>query len=618
MWGNLFSRLNATQKGMILVLVPVVVQFLFIALIYRVFTQAAEGFETIRRGKAAILRLHKNEINFARMIFILSDTSYIGNPEEYLRASSRIKVVYSADKAWTDLELKQFPELAPAIELAGRLGEQYDSLYRAGMDSAKKGSAAIEKFANEIGVNAGFNLYVDQRNLARMIIDIERKALESQPEQLARERTIVIAAFSLMLLTGFCVSGALALLFARDIVERLERIADKARLLAAGKPVPLKGEGSDEIAMLDAIISDAASTLSDVRAREAVVLDNAADVICSLDSKLRFTAVGEASSKIWRYSPDQLLGLSLLSVLAEDTIDRTHGAFSRLATASPDNSAATEGRVENRIRCSDGTYKDSIWTINWSAEKRAYFCVVHDVTELRSVEKLKQHFLSVASHDLRAPLAAVNLNVSLLMDGKKGDISDGAKKELSRVQSSVERLSALVGELLELEKLEAGRLKLDLTAVAASDVCEAAKELLFGLAQKSNIKLSGPSGEALLIAEEKRMVQLLTNLLSNAIKFSPPDSTVWIEIVKLEKFAEIRIKDEGPGISVADRVLIFDKFRQSETAETISQKGTGLGLAIVRALAESHGGEVGVESELGKGSTFFVRIPLFVDGEMGP
>jgi signal transduction histidine kinase len=274
--------------------------------------------------------------------------------------------------------------------------------------------------------------------------------------------------------------------------------------------------------------------------------------------------------------------------------------------------------VENRIRCSDGTYKDSIWTINWSAEKRAYFCVVHDVTELRSVEKLKQHFLSVASHDLRAPLAAVNLNVSLLMDGKKGDISDGAKKELSRVQSSVERLSALVGELLELEKLEAGRLKLDLTAVAASDVCEAAKELLFGLAQKSNIKLSGPSGEALLIAEEKRMVQLLTNLLSNAIKFSPPDSTVWIEIVKLEKFAEIRIKDEGPGISVADRVLIFDKFRQSETAETISQKGTGLGLAIVRALAESHGGEVGVESELGKGSTFFVRIPLFVDGEMGP
>ncbi len=77
---------------MILVLVPVVVQFLFIALIYRVFTQAAEGFETIRRGKAAILRLHKNEINFARMIFILSDTSYIGNPEEYLRASSRIKL----------------------------------------------------------------------------------------------------------------------------------------------------------------------------------------------------------------------------------------------------------------------------------------------------------------------------------------------------------------------------------------------------------------------------------------------------------------------------------------------------------------------------------------------
>lgn len=224
---------------------------------------------------------------------------------------------------------------------------------------------------------------------------------------------------------------------------------------------------------------------------------------------------------------------------------------------------------------------------------------------------MKQHFLSVASHDLRAPLAAVNMNVSLLMEGKRGEISDGARKELTRVQFSVERLNALVAELLELEKLEAGKLYLDLAAVSASDVCEAAKELLFGLAHKSDITFSGPSGEALLLADEKRMVQLITNLLSNAIKFSPPHSTVSIKIVKHERFAEIRIKDDGPGISAEDSVLIFDKFRQTVTAETVAQKGTGLGLAIVKALAESHGGAVGIESELGKGSTFFVCIPLF-------
>ncbi len=112
------------------------------------------------------------------------------------------------------------------------------------------------------------------------------------------------------------------------------------------------------------------------------------------------------------------------------------------------------------------------------------------------------------------------------------------------------------------------------------------------------------------MAEEKRMVQMITNLMSNAIKFSPKDSTVTISIVKDETFAEIRISDQGPGIAADDKALIFEKFRQSRTAEGVTAKGTGLGLAIVRALAESHGGEVGVESEVGKGSTFFIRVPL--------
>jgi signal transduction histidine kinase len=104
---------------------------------------------------------------------------------------------------------------------------------------------------------------------------------------------------------------------------------------------------------------------------------------------------------------------------------------------------------------------------------------------------------------------------------------------------------------------------------------------------------------------------MIANLLSNAIKFSPKNGTVTISIVKKDRCAEIRISDEGPGIAPEDRTLIFDKFRQSRTAEAVAAKGTGLGLAIVRALAESHGGEVGIESEVGRGSTFYVSIPLF-------
>ena len=181
------------------------------------------------------------------------------------------------------------------------------------------------------------------------------------------------------------------------------------------------------------------------------------------------------------------------------------------------------------------------------------------------------------------------------------------------MQASANRLTELVAELLELEKLEAGKLNLDLAPVSASDVCEAAKELLLGLAQKNSVQLKGPTGEALIMAEEKRMVQMIANLMSNAIKFSPKDSTVTISIVKDEVFAEIRISDQGPGIAADERALIFEKFRQARTAEVVAAKGTGLGLAIVRALAESHGGEVGVDSEVGKGSTFFIRVPLVLE-----
>lgn len=600
---------------MILVLTPVVVQLVFVALIYQTLTKAAASFEKVQRGKAAVLDLHKNEINFAQMILVLSDTAYTGNTEAYEHALSRMNVVFKNDKAWTDMDLRQYPELAPAIELFTRLQDQFNSLYKSGRKYAAQGPKALEAFANNIGLTAAFNLYMDQRTLARMIMEIERHQVATEPDELAYQKATVITIFSVMLLVGLLMSSSLAILFASDIVKRTEKIAENARRVAAGKPIVLTSSGTDEIAQLDSTIFNASLTLNEVRAREAVILDNAADVICSLDSRLKFITVGEASAKIWKYAPDELLGLSLLSILSSDSADRTRNAFSRMA----DGSSSMEGRVENQIRCGDGSLKDSVWAVNWSPEKKAFFCVVHDVTELRAVEKLKQHFLSVASHDVRAPLSAVSLNVSTLLDQPNSEISDSAKKQLTRVQESVSRLTSLVGELLELDKLEAGKLTLDLCPVSASDVCEAAKELLYGMALKADVTINGPTGEALILADEKRMVQLISNLLSNAIKFSPPNTSVKLAIVKDGDFADIRVSDQGPGIAADEQSLIFDKFRQSRTASGVAHKGTGLGLAIVRALTESHGGSVGIESEVGKGSTFFVRIPLVLNSdEEGP
>ncbi len=609
----MFSKLSATQKGMILVLVPVVFELIFVAAIFGILNQAADSFTKMHRSREATNLLHRNELSFSRMILFLSNMEAV-QTSGFATAESLDKMIstMNTSKEWRGVDINQNPELKQSMEKGRELRENFLQLYEQGIGALQGGPKAVERWANRVGMLSAMQLYNDQRGLARMIVDIERKATEQQPEKLQNLRTALAYLLFFGLLASASLSIGLNFLFTKDIVKRLDSIAAKAHLLAVGKELPPPIEGADEIAELDSIISDAGRTLNQVRAREAAILDKAADVLCSIDANFRFTNIGEACRNVWRYEPDELLGLSFLTLLTDDTVDRTRASFARLEEHAGSKS---EGRVENIIKCKDGALKNFIWTVNWSADKREYFCVVHDVTELRAVEKLKQHFLSVASHDLRAPLSAVSINVSMLTEGKKGALSEGAVKELNRVQTSANRLTELVGELLELEKLEAGKLTLDLTAVGASDVCEAAKELLFGLAQKNSVTVKGPIGEALIHAEEKRMVQMIANLLSNAIKFSPKNGTVTITIVKKEEFAEIRITDEGPGIAPEERALIFDKFRQARTAETVAAKGTGLGLAIVRALAESHGGEVGIESEVGRGSTFFVRVPLFREQE---
>lgn len=588
-------------------LAPVIVQLVFVAVIYNTLNSAATSFEKVRRGREAILALQKNEIIFAQMILIFSDTSYMQNPAAYVSAQSRLKIAFKTDKVWTGIKLSEYPELRDAIELGERLQSEFHALYDAGKKAGEKGPQEIQNFVNNVGLNTAINLCLDRRRLSKLILAIEHEQMKAQPLQLAKEREQVILVFSLMLAAGVLVSILLAWQFARDIILRLDQVSEKAHLLSAGKTVNRNEQGSDEISELDAIISDAAYALQEVREREAAVLANAADVICSLDTRLRFTAVGEASAKVWNYSPDELLGMSMLSLLSEDTVERTRNAFMHLSDEAEDS----ETRVENILKTKNGVHKSFVWTINWSTQQNAFFCVVHDVTELRAIEKLKQHFLSIASHDLRAPLSAVSLNITSLLESKDDDeIPESAKQTLTRVQTSVQRLTDLVAELLELEKLEAGKLNLNLAPVAASDVCEEAKELLQGMAQKADVKLHGPVGEALLNAEEKRVVQMVTNLVSNAIKFSPAGSTVNLTIVKRDGFGEIRISDQGPGIAAEECGLIFERFTQAGSAEKTSHRGTGLGLAIVRALAESHGGEVGVESKLGAGSTFYVRIPL--------
>ena len=603
----MFSRLNATRKGMILVIVPVVFELLFIAAIFLPLHTFSQSLESMRSAKDILFALQENELVLTRVLVAIAACGgnlSEGNGPQLIDDLHRGMV---GRDIWKDYDRSKNPELAHAVELGEKLEASFQRFQAKSIERWSHGLRAFQKWMFGVGVRDFFSAYNDQRELTKTVLGIEQHTVAQQPEELSRFKATALGILWAGFALSVCLTVGLAYLFTREMIRRLAAIEKRAALIAVDSPATITSaadSGTDEIAELDAALLSASVKLREARARQLVVLDNSADVICSLDARLKFMSVGASSTKLWGYTPDELLGQSVMNIVAADTASNTNTTFTTIREKE------AERKLENVIVCKDGALKNSIWSVSWSADRKQFFCVVHDVTELRAIEKLKQHFLAVASHDLRAPLTSVTLNISIVTESLVEQISPQAKVELDRVQVSAQRLSSLVNELLELDKLEAGKFGLELTRVGVSDACEAAKSLLFGLSRQSGVSMLGPQDDALVKADEKRLVQIISNLLSNAIKFSPKNGKVTLSVHTQDRQAVIRVTDEGPGIAPADAAMIFEKFSQTRSAAATDHKGTGLGLAVVKALVDSHGGTVGVDSELGRGSTFWVKLPL--------
>ncbi|MCA9805293.1 MAG: HAMP domain-containing histidine kinase, partial [Cyanobacteria bacterium HKST-UBA02] len=174
-------------------------------------------------------------------------------------------------------------------------------------------------------------------------------------------------------------------------------------------------------------------------------------------------------------------------------------------------------------------------------------------------------------------------------------------------------LTSLVNDLLDLDKIEAGKLVLDRECLSLKDVCESSMAALEAMSTDAGVELSGPQGDGAIMADEKWLFQVVNNLLSNAIKFSPAGSTIAIKIERKGEKLEVRITDSGPGIPKEQQDLLFERYSQGSATTGLAIKGTGLGLAIVKSIVLAHGGELGVESEPGRGSTFWFRLEEFVE-----
>ncbi|MNX27998.1 Signal transduction histidine-protein kinase BarA [compost metagenome] len=233
---------------------------------------------------------------------------------------------------------------------------------------------------------------------------------------------------------------------------------------------------------------------------------------------------------------------------------------------------------------------------------------------LRAVDRYKDEFLSVISHELRTPLNFITGFASILDDEVAGPLNETQHEYLAKILSGSDRMLSLVNNLLDMSRLQAGKLSLVCEPTEYEPLIDEVVETLKPLADDRRVELHAEiAADRMLDIDPQRIVQVLTNLVDNAIKFSPKGSQVRIKAFVQGKSAPelvTQVIDMGEGISAEDLPRLFQRFQQADMSSTRKAGGTGLGLSIAKALVEAHGGTIGVQSEPGKGSTFWFALPL--------
>ncbi|MBZ4419227.1 ATP-binding protein [Myxococcus sp. RHSTA-1-4] len=374
---------------------------------------------------------------------------------------------------------------------------------------------------------------------------------------------------------------------------------------ASGELATLNTDLERRVEERTAALSTANEELRASEARKAAILEAAPDGILLLDGDGRLLELNPAAERTFRLSSAQAHGRDFLALALPASLPA--GERERVAAAL-DAPSGRPTRLESPCQRADGSVFPSELTLTRvpGDGPRRFTAFVRDITERREVERMKNEFISTVSHELRTPLTSIRGSLGLLEGGIVGELPPQALDMVRIARTNTERLIRLINDILDLEKMDAGKLELKLAPLECAEWVEAALSGVRGMADTAGVPLrSEVEGAPRVKGDRDRLIQVLTNLVSNAVKFSPRGAPVTVR-VREEAGGRVRfsVVDQGPGIPAEQRGRLFGRFQQLDGSDTRSKGGTGLGLAISQAIVDQHGGRIEVESEEGKGSTF--------------
>jgi PAS domain S-box-containing protein len=441
-----------------------------------------------------------------------------------------------------------------------------------------------------------------------------RRPLEFVTDRATISRRLTESNVIFVVLINAIVAVATTLFFMQGIVNRLSVVADNSVRFGRGEELHPPIDGTDEIATLDKIFHETIkerkfveTLLRESEARTRSLIENMPVGVVTIDQDGVIESINPETEKMFGYLFDEVVG------------DHLTALFSSLTQS--DQKSFTENvllrnlgktlKFESRRKSGEPFPVEMTLTEYQSVDGPRYLAIIQDITEREKAEQFKQELLQMVSHDLRSPLTSVQGVMTLLAKGMYGQLTETGDKRVRVAEQSLVRLIHLVDDILDLERMEAGKLQFNLDRVPLSSVIDRSIESVYDFAQASHIKIEATPTEVEVDADEDRLTQVIVNLLSNAIKFSPKNSVIKVDTEEGRDFTEVRVHDHGPGVPSEQQESIFMRFHQVDSISS-SVKGTGLGLAISKAIIEGHEGAIGVRSEPGKGSSFWFRIPRAV------
>jgi len=344
--------------------------------------------------------------------------------------------------------------------------------------------------------------------------------------------------------------------------------------------------------------------------RFRAIFDNAAVGITYTDVEgPRILDVNSAFAEMVGYRPEQLRGEDYRLIAHPDDL----AADAELERSTRSGEAGQMQREQRYVRA-DGTIRWAKLTLSVVPDEtgvpRHAVGIFEDITRRREAERVKDEFLSVVGHELRTPLTSIRGSLGLLESGVLDGRPDEEREMLAMAISNSDRLARLVNDILDVERMQAGRLVLETEPVTAAALVESSLEVLQGTADRAGVTLRVQLDSVTVAGDADRVVQTLVNLVGNAIKFTPRGGRVTISARRDGDHARFAVRDTGRGIP-ADRLeSIFERFNQVDASDAREKGGTGLGLAVSRGIVEQHGGRIWAESTLGEGTRFLFTLPL--------